>query len=285
MTSDLIPSENRPTSENGALPNATLTILGCGTSTGVPIPGCRCEVCTSTHPRNTRLRTSAFISLASGENILIDASPDIRHQALTYGIDHLDAVFYTHAHADHILGTDDLRVFNFRKRVPIPCYGTQETLDSLQDFFHYIFKPNPHYEGGLLANLEAIPIQYNTRIPVAGVEILPLELYHGKLSVTSFRCGDLVYATDCNDIPETSLKEMYGVPILILDALRYEPHNTHYTLPQAIEVAQKLKAKETYLIHMAHSIEYEAVSKDLPPNIHLAYDGLKLPFSTAFNPL
>lgn len=251
-----------------------VTILGTGTSTGVPVPGCRCGVCSSSNPKNSRLRTSAYIECDSGLSLLIDAGPDLREQALRNEIGKVDGVLYTHAHADHILGTDDLRVFNFRRREPIPCFGSEETLEALRKTFHYIFEPNPEYQGGLIAKLTLNSITPGTPFDVEGETITPLKLYHGSSTVVGFRIGDFVYATDCNRIPDASLEIMESAEVLVLDALRYEPHRTHFTIPDAVKTAQSLGAKQTYLIHMTHDIDHDEVDSELPEGVSLAFDGL-----------
>ncbi len=251
-------------------------ILGCGTSTGVPLPGCTCNVCTSGDIKNYRDRTSAYIELDNQNSILIDATTDLRQQSLKWNIKQVGAVLYTHGHADHILGTDDLRVFNFRTKAPIPCYGTRETLQTIEKTFPYIFSRKNGYEGGMLAQLELIEISPLKPFHVHGTEVLPFELFHGKMPVTGFRIGNFVYATDCNSIPEASKSVMKGARYLILDGLRYEPHKTHFTIPESIEAALELGAEQTYLIHMTHSLDYSATNAELPETIELAYDGLEL---------
>lgn len=255
-----------------------LTVLGCGTSTGVPVIGCRCAVCTSGTPRNSRLRCSVFISAGSHSNVLIDASPDLRQQALRAEITRVDAVLFTHAHSDHILGTDDLRAFNFAAHSRIPCYGTAATLQRVAEMFSYIFNPDPSYEGGLLAQLDQKPISEKENFDAAGLAFQAFPLGHGKATVLGFRCGEFAYATDCNLIPAESRQLLRGVRYLILDGLRYEPHRTHFTIPQAIEAAQMIGAEKTYLTHTTHTIDYDEVSTKLPPGIFLAYDGLELEF-------
>lgn len=253
-------------------------ILGCGTSTGVPMPGCRCAVCLSPDPKNKRLRTSAVVRADDGRTLLIDASTDLRQQALLHGVERVDAVLFTHAHADHILGTDDLRSFNFILKRRIPCYGTPPTLAEIRRFFHYIFEPSPDYHGGALAQLDLHPIDSQRPFEAAGFAVHPFPLMHGATEVTGFRFGTLAYATDCNVITPAARETVRGVRYLILDALRYEPHRTHFTIPEAIEVAQSIGAERTILVHMAHSIDYATVSADLPAGIELGYDGLTLDF-------
>ena len=255
-----------------------LTILGCGTSTGVPIPGCPCAVCNSNDPKNERWRTSALITADDGRNILIDTSPDLHHQALRYKIERVDAVLYTHAHADHILGTDDLRVYNFRRDSPIPCFGDAQTLSALKNFFHYIFSPDPNYEGGLLAKLALHEIEVGKSFKAAEQEVLPFSLLHGSSPVLGFRIGDLAYATDCNAIPDESFSALSGVKVLILDALRHKPHNTHFTVADAVDAAKRVGAERTYFVHMTHDLDYHETNAELPPGMQLAYDGLQIDF-------
>ena len=253
-----------------------LQILGCGTSTGVPIPGCECAVCLSPDPKNSRTRTSALIRLDDGRNILIDASTDLRQQALRWGIKRVDAVLFTHAHADHILGTDDLRCFNFILKKAIPCYGTAETLTALTRAFEYIFKPDPEWEGGLLPQLELNEIRHNEPFRLFEIEFLPFLLSHGKSNVTGFRFNNAAYATDCNGIPLQSTDKLKNLEVFVLDALRYEKHSTHFTIKEACEVSKSLAAKRTYLVHMTHSVDYSEGSKSLPFGIEFAYDGLQI---------
>ena len=253
-------------------------ILGCGTSTGVPLPGCRCPVCTSKNPKNFRNRTSALVELKPGFNLLIDASPDLRHQALKFNVPSVDAVLFTHAHADHILGVDDLRSFNFVHRNRIPCFGTKETLDAIKKTFHYIFDQDPNYEGGLLAQLDLNPIEFDRSFTILDTEILPVMLHHGKTIVTGFKIGNMGYATDCKKLSEQAFKAFHDIDVLVLDALRYEQHRTHFTIDEAVATAKELSAKQTYLVHMTHSVDYDEVSKALPPGVELAYDGLSFYF-------
>ena len=252
-----------------------LTILGCGTSTGVPIPGCSCAVCTSTDTRNSRTRTSALLT-HKRSSILIDAGIDLRQQALREKINSIDAVLYTHAHSDHILGTDDLRVFNFKKKEPIPCYGTKATLQGVQQTFPYIFSPESNYQGGMLPKLTLNEIEPLKGFETEGIRILPFEMEHGSVTVTGFRIEDLVYATDCKKIPTESKDIMHDAEVLVLDGLRFEEHNTHLTIDEAIALSEELHAKQTYLVHMTHTIDYATVNALLPETVALAYDGLQI---------
>ena len=260
------------------------TILGSGTSTGIPVPGCNCSVCRSTDPHNSRLRTSAALRIADGRVILIDSSTDLRQQALKFGIERVDAVLYTHAHADHILGLDDLRCFNLVSGASIPCYATPETLTALRSTFAYVFDQNNTYQGGLLPQLDLIPFNPGEKLLVCDTHIQSIELLHGSLAVVGFRIGNLGYATDCNYISPKSKAALRGIDTLVLDGLRYESHRTHFTIKQAISVAQEIGARQTYLIHMSHSIDHASVCAQLPQGISLAYDGLTIDVSDTKEP-
>ena len=248
------------------------TVLGCGTSIGVPVIGCRCRVCTSDEPKNRRLRTSLCLR-HDGKVILIDTSPDLRQQCLTFGVERVDAVLFTHAHADHIFGLDDLRAFNFLQVEPIPCYASPPTLEHLHQVFGYVFDGVPS-EGGGKPRLRTVAIA--ERFEVCGLEAQALPVLHGSIDVTAYRFGRFAYVTDCNDIPQSSFEALADVDTLILDALRYEPHPTHFSVSEAIDVARRLGARVTYLTHMNHDIDYSAPEVELPPGVELAYDGLTL---------
>ena len=255
-----------------------IQILGSGTSTGVPLPGCECKVCLSTDLKNKRTRTSAVVKVNPDFNILIDTSTDLRYQTLTYGIKNINAVLYTHSHADHILGIDDLRGFNFIQKSVIPCYGSEETVSEIKRFFQYIFTQDSNYEGGMLPQIAMHVINDYEIFNVGPVTVQSFALKHGRTKTNGFRIGEMAYATDCNFIPDESKELLQGLKVLILDGLRYEDHRSHFTIPKAIEIAQELKAEATYLIHMTHSIDHNEVSRNLPATIHLAYDGLQLDF-------
>jgi len=261
-------------------PLHNLKILGCGTSTGVPLPGCECAVCLSDNEKNKRTRTSSIITTNKGKSVLIDAGPDLRFQVLRFNIKRINAVLFTHSHMDHILGLDDLRPFNFIQKSSIPCYGSTQTLTEIKKCFSYIFNPNPQYKGGWLPKIELNEIESlkSFSVPDIELEIMPFTVMHGGMPVTAYRTGELAYVTDCNFIPEESMKKLKGTRYLILDGLRYEAHGSHFTIPQAIEVAKEVGAERTILIHMTHNIEYEEVSAQLPKGVELAYDGLELTF-------
>jgi phosphoribosyl 1,2-cyclic phosphate phosphodiesterase len=257
------------------------TLLGCGTSTGVPVLGCRCSICTSLNPRNKRLRTSCHIKVDNKRSFLIDASPDFRQQALTHYIDYLDGVLFTHGHADHILGTEDLRGLSYVRSSPLPCYAEAHTAKQIRSLFSYIFDPDPNYVGGGLARLSLIDsLTPGVSFSLEGVEITPFRLYHGTLPILGYRIGSLVYATDCNHIPEESFPYLENAEVLFLDGLRFEPHPTHFTIPEAIKLAQRIKAQSTWLIHLTHTVDFDEVSLDLPQGIQLGYDGLTVTIGT-----
>lgn len=253
-----------------------LTILGCGTSTGVPVPACNCAVCRSNDPKNERLRTSALIEDSSGFAVLIDTSPDLRIQTLRRNIQRIDAVLFTHAHADHIMGLDDLRGFNFVKGAAIDCYADGKTLAALRRCFKYVFEPDPDYEGGLLPQILLHEIAAGTKLTLGTIEVQAFSLKHGREEILGYRFGEIGYATDCNFIPTETIAMLRGVRYLILDGLRFEPHRTHFTIAQAIELAAEIGAEHTYLTHMTHSIDYRTVSAKLPAHVALAYDGLTI---------
>jgi len=255
----------------------TFTFLGTGTSVGIPMVGCDCVVCTSTNPRNQRYRCSVLIDTPQG-NILIDTTPELRLQLLRAKVGIVHAVLFTHAHADHIYGLDDLRPIPHKLGTPVPLYCTIEVERQLRQSFAYAFVPNAaSMPMGYLPKLEFRNI---TEQPFTVLEerVTPIPLEHAHFNVFGFRIGDLAYCTDVSKIPRESMKRLEGVQILILDALRFKPHPGHFCIADALEVIDRLQPAKAYLTHMSHDIEHEAVSKTLPPNVELAYDGLCFPF-------
>ena len=250
----------------------TLTILGAGSSAGTPVVGCRCKTCLSVNPRNTRTRCSSLVTLENGKNILIDTSPDLREQSLRESITKVDAVLFTHAHADHCHGIDDLRAFCQINKIQIPLYGNQDVIDQLSIKFKYaMIEPKNFWEIPVLKpNIVDAPFKIFDEI------ITPIPVMHGNSNINGYRIGNLGYITDASEISENSMKLLEGVDTLLLDCLRMEPHFTHLSFSESIEISKKIKAKKTYLIHMTHSLEYESLKKMLPEGIYVGYDGLKL---------
>ena len=254
-----------------------VTLLGTGTSTGIPVIGCQCRVCTSTDPRDKRTRCSALVEV-DGLHIVIDTGPDFRQQALRHGLKEVDAVLFTHHHADHIVGMDDLRPFFFGNDRPIPCYAHPETARVISNTFPYIFRDGS-YPG--VPNLEMIavtgPFEIGSRYGrSARVLIEPVEVMHGRLAMYGYRIGRFAYLTDTSAIPESSYDQLEDLDVLVLDALRHEPHPTHFSFDEAIAAAERIGARETYFVHMTHSILHAEEDARLPGNVHLAYDGLTL---------
>lgn len=250
-----------------------LTILGCGTSSGVPLLHCRCKICRSTNPRNKRLRASVWIQ-TEGKSFLIDTSTDLRQQAFRARIPRIDAVFYTHPHADHLHGIDELRSFNYIQKSQIPIYGNQWTYSELKSRFEYIFKPMP-VEGGAVPQLELNLIDAHVpSFSVQGVEVIPIPVMHGSKECVGYRFNSMAYVTDCSIIPPSSMERMKGLSHLVLDCLRVAPHRTHFNLEKALSTIELLKPKRTYLTHLGHDFDYNLHSKKLPKGVSLAYDGL-----------
>jgi phosphoribosyl 1,2-cyclic phosphate phosphodiesterase len=247
-----------------------ITILGSGTSTGVPMVGCHCPVCTSSDPKDTRTRASILIETA-GKFILVDTSPDLRRQALAQAIPHIDAVLFTHTHADHINGIDDLRGFHLLHKRVIPCYGSKDTLNQISRNFSYIFTGASL--GGYTPLLEPHPV--SGPFQLFGQTILPVPLVHGYSYSTGYRIGATAYLTDCSRIPDTSMHLLSGLDILILDALRYTPHISHFNIDQSLKVVESLKPRRTILTHLTHEVAHRD-SEKLPPGVELAYDGMIL---------
>ncbi|MFK7738160.1 MAG: MBL fold metallo-hydrolase [Pirellulaceae bacterium] len=250
-------------------------LLGTGTSVGVPAIGCSCEVCKSKNPRNNRTRSSAMVGLPEG-NLLIDTSPDLRHQLLREGIGIAHAVLYTHEHADHIFGLDDLRLFPFRLNGPVPLYCEPQVESRIRHSFDYAFRDGPETHAGATPSLQIRSIGLEA-FELLGTRIQPLRLKHGpKYEVLGFRFGGLSYCTDTNFIPEESFAILEGTDTLILDALRYKEHATHFNVEQALEVIERVNPRRAYLTHVSHDLEYEITNASLPDRVELAYDGLSL---------
>lgn len=255
----------------------TFTFLGTGTSVGVPMVGCDCAVCTSTDPRNHRYRCSVLIRTDHG-NILIDTPPELRLQLLRAKVHVLHAVLFTHAHADHMYGLDDLRPIPRYLGGPVPLYCTLEVERHLRQAFSYAFAPSA--EGLPMGYLPKLVFRSITDAPFTVLEerVTPIPLEHAHFNVFGFRIGDVAYCTDVSKIPRDSMKRLEGLDVLILDALRLKPHPAHFCLDEALDVIAQLQPARAYLTHMSHDIEHEATNRSLPPNVELAYDGLSFPF-------
>jgi len=251
----------------------TVTVLGSGTSTGVPTVGCTCATCKSTDPRDTRLRTSILVQ-SKTTTVVIDTSMDFRRQMLEHAVMDIDAVLYTHHHFDHIGGFDDIRPYNFRANKNMPVYALRRTIDSLQQTFPYAFD-EPEQLGGGVPMIDVIEIDQQ-RIVIGDITIQPIPLLHGSLRVNGYRFGSLAYCTDTNAIPPASMELLAGVEVLILDGLRPQPHPTHFTVDEAVAIANELGPRITYLTHIAHQIKHDVVEATLPDHVRLAFDGLQI---------
>jgi phosphoribosyl 1,2-cyclic phosphate phosphodiesterase len=249
-----------------------LTLLGVGASAGTPVVGCECNTCKSTNKKNYRTRCSSVLSLKNGKNILIDTSPDLRLQSLREGLKSVDAVLFTHHHADHCHGIDDLRAFCQINKKQIPLYGNQFSMDELNKKFQYaMVEPNGFWETPILK-----PNVINEPFDLFGLTIEPIPVFHGKSLIHGYRLGNMAYLTDVSKIPDSSMEQLQNLDVLLLDCLRNEPHPTHFSYRESIDVAVELGAKKTFLIHMTHDLEYDALSKKLPESIYVGYDGLKI---------
>jgi phosphoribosyl 1,2-cyclic phosphate phosphodiesterase len=252
-----------------------LILLGTGTSVGVPTIGCGCAVCRSTNPRNRRTRCSAILGLPDG-NLLIDTAPDVRHQLVREQIGIVHAVLYTHEHADHVFGLDDLRIMQFYLGGPVPLYCEASVEERIRKSYDYAFASAAGLHSGAVPQLVFRRIGLEP-FDVLGARVTPIRLKHGKrFDVLGFRIGNLAYCTDVNAIPPESMERLAGLDVLILDALRPRGHATHFSLEEAVEVACKLAPRQTYFTHMSHDLEHEATNAMLPTGMALAYDGLRI---------
>ena len=262
-------------------PKLTVTILGSGTSQGVPMIGCRCAVCRSDDPQDKRTRSSIYLAAPQG-NILVDTTPDLRQQALRESLDHLDAVLFTHAHADHIMGFDDLRRFCEIQGGPLPIYGSAETLGQVERIFFYAFNPKKLVPG----YVHVLPHVITEPFELGGIEITPLPVPHGAASTLGFLFSQrgrklLAYLSDCASVPEPVRAKISGVDVLIIDGLRDKPHPTHLTVQGAVEASLAIGAQRSFLTHLTHEKCHVDRLRDLPAAVEVAYDGMKFEFDLA----
>jgi phosphoribosyl 1,2-cyclic phosphate phosphodiesterase len=233
--------------------------------------GCDCSTCRSADPRDRRLRPSILVEAVDGTSVLVDAGPDLREQALAYGIRRVDAIVFTHGHADHILGLDDVRRFNYMQRRPMACYGDPLTIADIRQAFAYAFDSVTQKGGGLP---QLVTFTIHGAFCVGGHEVIPVPLYHGVRPILGLRFGAFAYLTDCNRIPDASWPLLEGLDVVVIDALRDRPHSTHFTVAEAVEASRRIAARRTYFTHMCHDLPHAATSARLPDGVELAYDGL-----------
>jgi phosphoribosyl 1,2-cyclic phosphate phosphodiesterase len=264
-----------------------ITFLGTGTSHGVPAIGCDCAVCHSSDPRDRRLRPSILIDLDGGRGrgpsltsfadavrfLLVDTSTDLRAQALAYDVRRIDAILFTHSHADHVMGLDEIRRYNSMQKTSLGCYADERTLADLQRMFAYIFAAAPKHGGGVP---RLSPFRVAGAFSIGGVEIVPVPVMHGPRPVLGYRTGSFAYLTDCNQIPDASWPLIEGVRTLVIDALRDRPHSTHFSVDEALAVVDRLRPDRTYFTHICHELPHAGTSARLPDGVQLAYDGLVL---------
>lgn len=249
-----------------------LTFLGTGTSNGIPVIGCTCAVCQSSNSKDKRGRTSAFVQY-QGLDFLIDTSTELRSQALANGLDHVDAVLFTHAHADHTGGFDDLRRFNEIAQAHLPIYASPETGEILRERFAYAFEDAFPFYGG---KPDLILHEISETFAINGVEIEPLLVWHGKMRVLGYRFGSLAYVTDAKEIPDETLERLRGLDVLVINALRDRPHPTHLSIQEALEIITDVQPRSAFLVHLSHEIDHESASAMLPVGVQIAYDGLSV---------
>lgn len=263
-------------------PHFEVIFLGTGTSVGVPALGCDCDICRSPDPKNKRMRCAVVLqwshpSYETPVRVLIDTPPDLRTQLLREKIPIVDAVVFTHEHADHLHGLDDVRLFPFRLGHPIPIYATERVQCRIRQVFDYAFNDQPSTHPGAKPQLELRLIDSDNSFEVMERSFTPIPMKHGPhFDVLGFRVGQFAYCTDTNEIPPASIKRLEGIDTLVIGALRWEPHPTHFNLEQALEIAESVQAKQTYITHIGHTLDHDKTSAQLPDNVSLAYDGMRL---------
>lgn len=270
-----IKSQTGQKKKSGASP-WKMTLLGCGTSSGVPLLFCNCAVCRSKDPKNQRLRTSGWFQ-TKGKSILIDTSTDLRQQALKNKISKIDAILFTHPHADHVSGIDEIRSFNFIQKSSIPAFGNRWTCQELSSRYPYIFSPSSNHEGGGIPRIDLNEFQSSVKsMNIAGVTVTPVALSHGREECIGYRFDAVAYVTDCSYISDESLQRLENLDCLVLDCLRIASHKTHLNLEQALKIVARLRPKKTVLTHLGHDFDYKKWSKKLPRGVILGFDGLVL---------
>jgi phosphoribosyl 1,2-cyclic phosphate phosphodiesterase len=252
---------------------ATLTVLGSGTSMGVPTIGCTCAVCHSPDPHDRRTRPSILLEF-DGKSVLIDTTPDFREQAIRERISRIDAVLYTHTHADHILGIDDLRPLSYHRDGRIPLYARPEAADFIRNMFRYIF--DAEYKFGGLPQVELKPLE--GPLALFGARFEPVTVIHGETEICGYRFGSAAYLTDHSLVPEASFDQLHDLDILFLDALRHKPHPTHSTVENSLRIVERVKPRRAFFTHICHDLPHEETNASLPENVRLSYDGMKLEF-------
>lgn len=256
-----------------AIEDLQVTVLGSGTSAGIPTIGCKCAVCASTDPRDNRMRPSISIRYG-GRVIVIDTTPDFRAQILRSRTERLDAILFTHAHADHIMGLDDTRPFNFRQGGEIPIYASEETLAVIQRVFAYIFTTEESQSW--VPKIKAHTFGQDDTLELFGMPVIPIRVKHGKGTVYGFRFGAFAYLTDHSEIPDESLEKLQGLDTIFLDALRHKPHPTHSTVQRSLQYVEQLKPRRAFFTHISHDLAHSRTEELLPPHVRLAYDGMQI---------